>query len=148
MKYTEQYKDKKAIENTIDDVLEFSFRYFTETEGNLVPVTSEHDVDFDIKRVFYTWDVPHGELRGQHAHHQCEQVIVCLKGELVVEVDDGVNKKIVTLNSPEKALYIPTGIWAQETYNNEAIMLAFCSNKYAKADYINDYEEFLEWRRS
>lgn len=140
---------KPSSQTSIEDVIEFSFKNFTEKEGQLVPITGGHDVDFVMKRIFYVYGVPSGETRGKHAHHQCEQVLVCLNGSVTCKLTDGSdNWKQVVLDSPNKAIHVPAGIWAEETYGDSAVLLVICSHKYAKADYIHDFEEFQEWKKS
>ena len=140
---------KSSSQTSIADVIEFSFKNFTEKEGQLVPITGGHDVDFVMKRIFYVYGVPKGETRGKHAHHECSQVLVCLSGSVTVKVDDGTDiYKSVLLNRPHKAVHIPAGIWAEETYGDNCVLLVLCSHKYAQADYIHDYKEFVEWKKS
>ncbi len=133
---------------TVHDVTLFSYSEYIEEEGKLVPITGEEGITFPIKRAFYAYDVPNGVVRGKHAHHRCAQILICLKGNLVITVKDGVQEKEFTLNHPKQALYIPVGIWCEEQYNDDAIMLALASHKYAKADYIEDFEQYKEWKQS
>lgn len=116
--------------------------------GNLTPVQGEVNVPFDIKRVFYLYDIPGGEARGAHAHKQCHQFLIAASGAFEVVLDDGVNKRTVTLNRPFYGLHIPPGIWAAEQgFSSGAICLVLASETYQEDDYIRDYKEFLNYRK-
>ena len=114
--------------------------------GNLTAVQSMDNLPFDIKRVFYLYDIPGGEARGAHAHKQCHQFLIAASGAFEVVLDDGVNKRTVTLNRPYYGLHIPPGIWAAEQgFSSGAICLVLTSDLYDAEDYIRDYNEFLEY---
>lgn len=130
----------------LDDVLEFQFRKYVEARGCLTPITTKEDVPFDIKRVFYAWNVPDMETRGHHAHYECHQVLICLQGNIEVTTTDGINERMFTLDSPEKALFVPASIWSEELYNNNAILLVLCSQEYSCDDYITDFDTYKNWR--
>lgn len=117
-------------------------------EGNLTPVYSKVHVPFDIKRVFYLYDIPGGESRGAHAHKKCHQFLVAASGAFEVVLDDGINKRTVTLNRPFFGLHVPPGIWASEQgFSSGSVCLVLASEKYDESDYIRDYEEFLKYRK-
>ena len=86
----------------------------SDRRGNLTPVYSDENIPFEIKRVFYLYDIPGGESRGAHAHKRCHQFLVAASGSFEVVLDDGKNKKTVVLNRPFYGLHIPPGIWAHE----------------------------------
>ena len=116
-------------------------------EGNLTPVYSGVHVPFDIKRVFYLYDIPGGESRGAHAHKECHQFLVAASGAFEVVLDDGVNKRTVTLNRPFYGLHIPPGIWAAEQgFSSGSVCLVLASEKYEAEDYIREYDEFLKYK--
>lgn len=116
-------------------------------QGNLTVVQSGMNVPFDIKRVFYLYDVPGGEARGAHAHKQCHQFLVAVSGGFEVVLDDGNNKRTVALNRPFYGLHIPPGIWAAEQgFSSGSVCLVLASEKYEEADYIRCYEEFISYR--
>lgn len=116
--------------------------------GNLTPVTSLVNLPFDIKRVFYLYDIPGGESRGAHAHKECHQFLVAASGAFEVALDDGTNKRTVLLNRPFYGLHVPPGIWAAEQgFSSGAICLVLTSDKFNPDDYIRDYNEFLEYRK-
>ena len=115
--------------------------------GNITPVHSGINVPFDIKRVFYLYDIPAGESRGAHAHKNCHQFIVAASGSFEVIVEDGLNKKVVQLNRPFYGLHIPPMIWACElNFSSGAICLVLTSEIYNANDYIRDYEEYKSLR--
>lgn len=115
-------------------------------EGNLTYVYNGLHLPFDIKRVFYSYDIPGGECRGAHAHKQCHQFLVAASGAFEVILDDGINKRTVLLNRPFYGLHIPPGIWsAEQGFSSGSICLVLASHGYEEADYIRDYEEFQKY---
>ena len=133
--------------NTLDNVKFFNLKTIVEPDGNLVPVESNIDIPFSIKRVFYVYGVRDQNNRGEHAHHKTEQILVCLSGKLEVLCDDGVNKKKYLLESPQQALYIPAMIWDDQNYlTDDTVMLVLCNNHYNINDYIDNYDDFLKIR--
>lgn len=128
---------------TLDDVLIINLRSFEDTKGSLVPIESELDCLIDIKRLFYVYNVPSKETRGKHSHKETVQVLICIKGSCEVKCDDGKDNRTFILDDPSKALYVPEGIWAEETYEDpNTLLMALCNTKYKKEDYIFDYQEF------
>lgn len=115
--------------------------------GNITPVHGSLNIPFDIKRVFYTYDIPGGESRGAHAHKTCHQFIVAASGAFEVVLDDGVNKRTVLLNRPFFGLHIPPGIWASEQgFSSGSICLVLTSHLYDADDYIRSYDDFLNYK--
>ena len=113
--------------------------------GNLTSIQNSIEIPFDIKRIFYLYDIPGGKDRGAHAHLECHQFLIAGSGSFDVLLDDGKSKKLVTLNQPYKGLHVPPGIWASEVnFSSGAICLVMASHKYDETDYIRDYKEFLE----
>ena len=111
--------------------------------GNITPIHGNVNVPFDIRRVFYSYDIPGGEARGAHAHKECHQFIVAASGSFEVVLDDGRNKRTVLLNRPFDGLHVPPGIWAAEQgFSSGSICLVLASHGYEEADYIRDYEEY------
>ena len=114
--------------------------------GNITPVHPQINVPFDIKRVFYSDDIPGGEARGAHAHKECHQFLIAASGAYEVLLDDGVNKRTVLLNRPFYGLHIPPGIWASEqAFSSGSICLVLASHGYIEEDYIRNYEDYLEY---
>lgn len=122
---------------------------FHDPKGNLTPVYSSVHVPFDIKRVFYLYDIPGGESRGAHAHLKCHQLLVAASGAFEVVLDDGTSKRTVALNRPFFGLHIPPGIWAAEQgFSSGSVCLVLASEPYEAEDYIRDYDVFLKLRKT
>lgn len=116
-------------------------------KGNITPITGNINLPFDIARVFYQYDVPAGQERGAHAHKECHQFLVAASGAFEVVLDDGKNKRTVTLNRPFYGLHIPPGIWAHEQgFSAGSICLVLASHCYNAEDYIRKYDEFIEYK--
>lgn len=117
----------------------------TDARGNLSFIEGGIHIPFDIKRVFYLYDVPTGENRGAHAHRQLHQFLICLSGSFDVELDDGENVKIVHLNRPWTGLHIPPMVWAAEVnFDPHSVCLVLASAHFDENDYIRNYDEFLK----
>ncbi|PWS28279.1 hypothetical protein DHW03_11500 [Pedobacter yonginense] len=116
--------------------------------GNITPVHNGIEVPFDIKRVFYLYDIPGGESRGAHAHKECHQFLIAASGSFEVLLDDGKTKRIIQLNRPYIGLHIPPGIWASEiNFSSGSICLVFASQTYNETDYIRDYEDYINFTK-
>jgi acetyltransferase-like isoleucine patch superfamily enzyme/dTDP-4-dehydrorhamnose 3,5-epimerase-like enzyme len=102
------------------------------------------DIPFDVKRYFLVYNVPTLEIRGEHAHHRCQQFLIAVKGSVHVVADDGVRREQFLLNSPAQGLLLPPMTWGiQYRYTADAVLLVLASEHYDGADYIRDYDEFL-----
>ena len=113
--------------------------------GNLTSIQNSIEIPFDIKRIFYLYDIPGGKDRGAHAHLECHQFLIAGSGSFDVLLDDGKSKKLVTLNQPFRGLHIPPGIWASEVnFSSGSICLVLASHKYDEHDYIREYDKFLK----
>lgn len=127
----------------VEDVRFLDLDCFSENDGNLVPIELEKKIPFDVKRIFYVFGVKDKQIRGKHAHHQTQQVLICVSGECVVICKDGKSEKKVNLDSPTKALYIPEMIWDEQIYmTDNTVLLVLSSTEYSKKDYIEDYQKF------
>lgn len=112
--------------------------------GNLSFIESERHIPFDIKRVFYLYDVPGGETRAGHANINLQQVLIAMSGSFDVILDDGSERKKFSLNRSYKGLYIPGMIWREiENFSSGAVCMVLCSDFYDPDDYYRDYNEFL-----
>jgi len=131
---------------TVEDCRIIDLGKIENDRGNLTVVQARETVPFDIKRVFYLYDIPGGEARGAHAHKECHQFLVAASGSFEVVLDDGHEKRTVYLNRPFKGLLIPPGIWAAEQeFSSGAVCLVLASEPYEEADYIRDYEDYLRF---
>lgn len=116
--------------------------------GNITAIQNKEEIPFDIKRIFYLYDIPGGESRGAHAHKKCHQFLVAASGSFEVQLDDGKVKKTIMLNQPFRGLHIPPGIWASEVnFSSGAICLVLASHKYNESDYIRNYEDYLNYKK-
>lgn len=112
--------------------------------GNITPIHSELDIPFDIKRVYYLYDIPGGENRGGHAHYKLNQLLIAASGSFDVILDDGRMRKTVSLNRPNVGLLITQGIWRDlVNFSSGAVLLVLASEQYDAHDYIRDYNTFL-----
>ena len=115
--------------------------------GNITIVEGNKNVPFDVKRIYYLYDIPGGEDRGGHAHKELRQLIVAASGSFNVLLDDGLNKKIVTLNRPDYGLLVVPGIWRElMEFSSGAICLVLASEVYDDTDYIREYDDFKSYR--
>lgn len=122
-------------------------KHHSDRKGNLTVVGNGIDVPFDVKRVYYLYDVPGGESRGGHAHKALFQLIVAVSGSFTVTLDDGTNKKTFALNRPYQGLLVVPGIWRTlDDFSSGVVCLVLASEKYDEGDYIRDYKEFLNYK--
>jgi UDP-2-acetamido-3-amino-2,3-dideoxy-glucuronate N-acetyltransferase len=113
--------------------------------GSLTVAEVREHIPFEIKRYFMVFDVPSIETRGEHAHRECHQFLICPSGSCTVVVDDGVNREEYVLDRPDLGLHLPPMIWGiQYKYSTKAVLLVFASENYDPADYIRDYNEFMK----
>lgn len=111
--------------------------------GNITFVNNNNEIPFEVKRVFYLYDVPGGEDRGAHAHKSCHQFLIAASGAFEVLLNDGKVQRQVQLNRPYIGLHIPPGIWASEVnFSSGSICLVLASHLYNESDYIREYEEY------
>ena len=116
--------------------------------GNITALENNNNIPFDIKRIYYLYDVPMGAERGGHGHYELQQYIIAASGSFTFVLDDGINKKEFFLNDPSKALHVRSGIWREmKDFSSGSICLVLASHEYVESDYIRDYEEFLEYRK-
>ncbi|QWT84464.1 MULTISPECIES: GNAT family N-acetyltransferase [Chryseobacterium] len=117
-------------------------------EGNLTVVENNAAFPFNVKRIFYLYDIAGGESRGAHSHKECHQFLIAASGSFEVSLDDGKFKRQVFLNRPDLGLHIPPGIWASEiNFSSGAICLVLASHTYNENDYIRNYEDFLNFNK-
>lgn len=134
--------ETRASANSASDVT--SLRTVRDIRGNLLPIDLPEDLPFVPQRVFFVYGVPSKEVRGEHAHRRCEQFLVCLTGRVSCIVDDGTNRREYVLDDPSQGLHMPPMTWGtQYNYSPDAVLAVFASEKYDDADYIRDYEQFL-----
>ncbi len=116
--------------------------------GNLIAREVGKGLPFLPQRCFLVFDVPSKEVRGEHAHKRCEQLLVCLRGSVVAVCDDGSHRQEFTLDDPTLGLYMPEMIWGtQYRYTKDALLMVFASRPYEADDYIRNYDQFLPDRQ-
>lgn len=131
--------------NTIFDCDQIELPIIKNRAGNLTPIHNSVEIPFDVKRIFFVYDIPYGKTRGMHAHRHCHEFLLAASGSFDVELEDGTNKKIVTLNRPLHGIHVPPGIWTKETnYSSGAVCLVLTSEVYSEEDYIRKYSEFKD----
>lgn len=116
-----------------------------DNRGNLTFIENSRHIPFDIKRVYYLYDVPGGETRGGHAHKQLRQYIIAASGSFDVVLDDGKTKTKFSLNRSYYGLYIPTMTWRElENFSSGSVCLVLASEYYDPSDYYYSYDEFIK----
>jgi len=117
--------------------------------GNITPIENIKTIPFNIKRVYYLYDIPGGEERGGHAHKSLYQLLVAASGSFDVSIDDGKNKKLIHLNRPYHGLLIVPGIWRElVNFSSGAICLVLASEHYSEKDYIRKYSQFKKIKQN
>jgi dTDP-4-dehydrorhamnose 3,5-epimerase-like enzyme len=112
--------------------------------GNLTFIESENHIPFEIKRVYYLYDVPGGATRAGHGHKVLQQLMIAMSGSFDVELDDGTEKKKYHLNRSSYGLYIPQMIWRDiDNFSSGSVCMVLASEHFQESDYYRDYEEFV-----
>jgi dTDP-4-dehydrorhamnose 3,5-epimerase-like enzyme len=115
-----------------------------DSRGNLSSIESNKNVPFEIKRVYYLYDIPGSTIRGGNAHHQLNHVIFALSGSFDIVLDDGYHSQKIHLNRPYNRLFIPELIWRNfENFSSAATCLVIASENYEATDYIRSYDEYI-----
>ena len=126
----------------------YDIPYFADDRGAINVLEIARDLPFGCQRIFYTYTVPEGSVRGEHAHRQCEQFLISIRGKVSVLVDDGEHRDEFMLDSPSKGLWLPSGRWGEQFgHSPDSILLVLASLPYDNADYTRDYGEFLAWKK-
>ena len=133
----------------VGDCKIYMMRRIVDARGSLTVGEVPTEVPFSPARYFAIFGVPSIELRGEHAHRNCQQFIICLNGSCRVLVDDGVSRCEVLLDRPDMGIYMPAMVWGtQYRYSAGAVLLVFASRPYESEDYLRSYEEFLSEKRT
>lgn len=138
----------KPKRNTVFDCSVIDISKVHSESGNITVVENNKNIPFAVKRIYYLYDVPGGETRGGHAHYELEQFIIAASGSFDVIIDDGINRKRVSLNRPNLALHIVPGLWRElDNFSSGSISMVLASHVFEESDYIRDYDSFLEYRK-
>lgn len=138
-----------AEDSLVRGVKLLCLHHVEDMRGDLCVVEWQRDLPFTPRRLFMVYNVPDARVRGEHAHKECHQFMVCIRGSLAVVVDDGKNREEYSLEQPWVGLYLPPKVWGiQYKYSQDAVLMVFASHEYDAADYIRSYEDFLRLVRS
>ena len=127
-------------------VKKYTFAPHGDDRGQLVAIEQLKDLPFEIRRVYYIYDTLEGVRRGFHAHLNLEQILVCVKGSCKIHLDDGTDTAEVVLDKPYEGLYIANNMWREMyDFSPDAVLLVLASEYYDEADYIRDYDKFMQF---
>jgi len=144
LRYVSNSTSKDVVKVGVGGVSLHQLKVASDMRGELSYGDFEKDIPFKVKRYFLVYNVPSEKTRGEHAHHDCKQFLICIKGSCTVVVDNSVSRSEVALNSPNLGLYIPPLIWGiQYKYSSDAVLLVFCSDLYDANDYIRSYSDYI-----
>ena len=128
----------------IDQCLKISLPCINDPRGNLTFVEGGEHIPFDIRRVYYLYDVPGGSERGGHAHKELYQLVIAISGSFDIHLDDGHAKKTVHLNRSYEGLLVCPMIWRNiDNFSSGAVCMVLASERYDELDYYRDYEQFI-----
>ncbi len=134
--------------NTVFDCSVIDISKIHNEAGNITVVENDKNIPFHVKRIYYLYDVPAGEARGGHAHYELEQYIIAASGSFDVVLNDGVNKRRISLNRPYMALHIVPGLWRElDNFSSGSITMVLASEVYEEKDYIRDYNTYLKKKK-
>jgi dTDP-4-dehydrorhamnose 3,5-epimerase-like enzyme len=134
--------------STVFDCTLVTFDKNHEVKGNLTAVNNREQIPFDVKRIYYLYDVPSGLSRGGHAHKDLQQLVVALSGSFDITLDDGKAKRKFQLSRPNMGLLIPSGLWRElNNFSSGLICLVMASKLYEESDYIRYYSEYIEYKK-
>ena len=126
-------------------VVKYAFQQHGDDRGQLVALEEFKDIPFEIKRVYYMYDTGEGVHRGFHAHRSLEQILICIHGSCKVLLDNGTEKKVISLEKPYEGLYIANDMWREMyDFSSDAVLLVLASDFYKEEDYIRNYDVFLK----
>ena len=130
---------------TVDDCRIVRLKRSSCSSCEYIAIENGVEIPFDVKRVYYLYDIPEGESRGAHAHKELYQLIIALNGSFDVVLDDGCNKRRFTLSSPDEALLVVPGMWRDlENFSSQqTVCLVLASMIFSEEDYIREYNEFI-----
>lgn len=132
---------------TVEDCQVVELPIVHNESGSISVLENDKNIPFNIKRIYYLYDVPMGAERGGHGHYELQQYVVAASGSFTFILDDGKNSKEVFLNHPNKALHIKPGIWREmKDFSSGSVCLVLASHHYDEKDYLREYEDFINFR--
>ena len=135
---------RESLDSGVHGVKLYRLQNVKDLRGELSVIEWEKVLPFTPKRAFFVYGVQNGRIRGEHAHKDCRQFLLCLHGAVSVIVDDGANREEFLLDEPKIGIYIPPRVWGiQYKFSTDAVLFVLASHEYDAADYIRNYEEFL-----
>lgn len=130
---------------TIADCRIINLPKIQDTRGNLTFIESTHHIPFEIKRVYYLYDVPGGAERGGHAHKELHQLVIAMSGSFNVVLDNGAGKHRFHLNRSHYGLYVCPMVWREiDNFSSGSVCMVLASNFYSESDYYRDYQEYVK----
>ncbi len=145
----ERNLEKRCLNSVFDCTIIELDKHHSDRKGNLTVIQNGSTLPFDVKRVYYIYDVPGGENRGAHAHKELYQLIVAASGSFTVTLDDGHNKRSFFLNRPYQGLLVKPGLWRDLVdFSSGSVAMVLASDVYKREDYIRDYNDFVRYRQS
>jgi hypothetical protein len=142
-----QIKEKEIF---IDKQMKIQIIHIPKIENSLgnIAVIENDTIPFEIKRVYYLYDIPSSAIRGGHAHKELQQILIAISGSFDVILKDGFSVKKIHLNKPDKGLLVNNNTWRElENFSSGAVCLVLASDVFEEADYVRDYEDFLDSKK-
>lgn len=132
----------------MNEIKQINLPKILDERGNLSFIEEENHIPFVIKRVYWIYDVPGGEIRGGHAYKENCELVIALSGSFDVKLHDGIEEKRFSLNRSYNGIYVPKMIWRQiENFSTNSLALILSSTEYDEKDYIREYDTFLQWKK-
>ncbi|MBE6733542.1 MAG: WxcM-like domain-containing protein [Ruminococcaceae bacterium] len=130
------------------EIKKYTFSPHGDDRGQLIAIEAGQDIPFNVNRVYYIYDTLEGVRRGFHAHLDLQQILLCVKGSCKIHLDNGFETAEVLLDKPNEGLYIANDMWREMyDFSEDAVLLVLASNHYDEADYIRDYDTFINMVR-
>ena len=127
------------------DIKTYTFPPHGDDRGQLIAIEEMQDIPFDVKRIYYIYDTLPGVRRGFHAHRNLQQILICVSGSCKIHLDDGFDTAEVLLDNPNLGLYISNDMWREMyDFSEGAVLLVLASQHYDGADYIRNYDAFIQ----
>lgn len=131
------------------EIKTYHFPPHGDDRGQLIALEAMEHIPFQIRRVYYIYDTLEGVCRGKHAHRNLEQILICVHGSCKILLDDGFERREVLLDKPTEGLYVSNDTWREMyDFSRDAVLLVLASEHYDEADYIRNYQDFLDMVRN